>query len=1187
MAQRCRVRMSLPGRLRRVWLAIAWALWVLAGPAWAQGTAAPPATDEAALRAAIRTAEARADADPTALAASLKAYAGFLARAQRRPEAIAVWQQVLQVEERAAPDSLGFARSLVQLGLLLTIDKRAADAVPLYQRSLPLYERHMGPEHAQVETLVLLIAQTQRGLDAERAALPWYERGLALRARRLGPAHVEVAKLQNDVAMLHLKNGQYEQALPFLLAGLPVLEQALGDQHPDVASMRNSLAEAYRVRGDYALALPLYQRSLSVREQHLGADHPQVAQSLHNLANLHQTMGAFTLALPLYQRSLAIRERVLGPGDPAVAASLDNLAVLYRHLGEYALALPLSLRALAIREQRLGVAHQDVARNLFNLAALYQVMGRADESLAAYGRCLAMFERLWGPDHPEVATVLHNLAALYRARGDYAQALPAHRRSLAIREARLGPVHEEVAASLHNLAYFYASLGDRAQAGPLYARSLAIYVQVFGAQSVPVAMVLSNQAELLAAQGAVGDALALHERALAIREQRLGPLHMDVAYSLTNVANMRSRQQQTDLALPLYRRSLEILEARLGPSHPDVALALANMALVQLATGTPAPAMETLTRAVVIAGASPTGRETLARAQRMLSRVYAAQAQPALAIVWGKEAVNTLQGLRTGLDALDKNLQGSYLDKNRRTYDELAELLLQQGRITEAQEVLQMLKEQELHESLQRAQPADARSTRIALTGLERSRFGGYYALRDSQAALGAEREQLERQERLGALAPAQAARLREITEALMPVAAQAMRAFLRALEQQMANAAVPPAVPVAQEATRLRVAIDSLAQSEPAARAVGLQYLVGEERLSIILTLPGTPPIAYQQAVGRRQLQDRISAVRLALQRPAGTTANDQSLLQDLHGLLLGPVQADLQRFGARTLMLSLDDQLRLIPFAALMAADGRYLVQDYTLALYNEAARQALERPSGAAWRVAAMGVSEEVEGLPALPAVPAEINGIVSRRGIAGDAYLNAQFGRQRLVSALDVQAGYNVLHVASHFVFQPGVPGASRLYLGDKSQLSLADIAREDLRFGNFELVTFSACDTAVGGGRDSDGQEMESLSAKTQNQGARAVMATLWKVSDHSTGGFMQHFYGLRGEAGLNKAEALRAVQTAMIEGRLQRDEALPPGDDAGVQARGVRTPLAAPHGSPQGWRAPYHWAPFVLMGNWR
>jgi len=151
--------------------------------------------------------------------------------------------------------------------------------------------------------------------------------------------------------------------------------------------------------------------------------------------------------------------------------------------------------------------------------------------------------------------------------------------------------------------------------------------------------------------------------------------------------------------------------------------------------------------------------------------------------------------------------------------------------------------------------------------------------------------------------------------------------------------------------------------------------------------------------------------------------------------------------------------------------------------------------------------------------------------------------------------------NARRHASHFVLQQGEPKGSRLYLGDKSRLTLADIDDLDLRFDNFDLVTFSACDTALGGGKDANGRELESLGAKALAQGARAVMATLWRVNDVSTSRLMSGFYKLRIAHGMNKAEALRAVQLEMINGRLH------------------------PHRNSV-WKSPYYWAPFVLMGNW-
>ena len=68
-------------------------------------------------------------------------------------------------------------------------------------------------------------------------------------------------------------------------------------------------------------------------------------------------------------------------------------------------------------------------------------------------------------------------------------------------------------------------------------------------------------------------------------------------------------------------------------------------------------------------------------------------------------------------------------------------------------------------------------------------------------------------------------------------------------------------------------------------------------------------------------------------------------------------------------------------------------------------------------------------------------------------------------------------------------------------------------------------------------------------------GARSVCVSLWPVADASTATLMQHFYQHL-LTGTDKAEALRQAKLEMLRA-----------------------------GGP--WAHPYHWAPFVLVGDWR
>ncbi len=227
-----------------------------------------------------------------------------------------------------------------------------------------------------------------RGLYEE--AQPLYQRSLGISEKVLGPDHPEVATTLNNLASLHESQGRYEEAEPLYQRSLAISEKALGPDHPEVATTLNNLAGLYKSQGRYGEAEPLYQRSLAIKEKALGPDHPSVAITLNNLAGLYRSQGRYEEAEPLYQRSLAIKEKALSPDHPSVAGTLNNLAELYRSQGRYEEVEPLYQRDLAISEKALGPGHPSVATTLENFAGLLRRLGRVNEAKAMESRAASI-----------------------------------------------------------------------------------------------------------------------------------------------------------------------------------------------------------------------------------------------------------------------------------------------------------------------------------------------------------------------------------------------------------------------------------------------------------------------------------------------------------------------------------------------------------------------------------------------------------------------------------------------------------------------------------------------------------------------------------------------------------------------------------------------------------------------------
>jgi CHAT domain-containing protein len=266
----------------------------------------------------------------------------------------------------------------------------------------------------------------------------------------------------------------------------------------------------------------------------------------------------------------------------------------------------------------------------------------------------------------------------------------------------------------------------------------------------------------------------------------------------------------------------------------------------------------------------------------------------------------------------------------------------------------------------------------------------------------------------------------------------------------------------------------------------------------------------------------------------PEELKENLQQLLPifaQIYDWLIRPFETELAANGIENLVFVANGRLQKVPMAALY--DGQqYAIAKYGIALvpslqlieFRELERQPI--------KVLAAGVSEQVrvkeEIFPALVNVPKELDQI-ERAFPASQKLLNKEFTVGTLQSQL--QGNFPVVHLATHGLFSSD-PQKNFIITGDGNSISidrLTTLLRTE-EASDLELLVLSACETATG-----DERAVLGLAGVAIRSGARSTLATLWPVEDASTSELMGQFYQALKKTESKKLSALRVAQLSLIE----------------------------------------------------
>ncbi len=1015
--------------------------------------------------------------------------------------------------------------------------------------------RLLGLQNLSRLSLVLLLAVAAPFLPLSFGLQP----GL-VRAETVEEKDARARQLYSEAGDLW-RVSKFAEAFEKLQEALQLFREA-GNQQMQGNTL-SSLGEIYRSTGKYEEAINYHQQALAITRK-IG-DQSGEGTILNNLGLVYRNSGEYKKAINYYQQALAIVREV--DNQPTEGATLSNLGSVYQSIGKYEEAINYHQQALAVTRKIGDQSGEGTILN--NLGEVYRNLGEYKKAINYYQQALAIIREVG--NRAGEGAILNNLGLISQSIGEYKKAINYYQQALAIiREVgnRAGE-----GAILNNLGFIYSDLGKYEEAIAYYQEALAITRKV--GNRAGEGAILNNLGEVYRNLGKYEEAVAYYQQALAIREE-VGDRSGE-GTTLNNLGAVYRSLGKYEEAITYYQQALAI-HREVGNS-PVEGTTLNNLGLIYSDLGKYEEAITYYQQALAI-HQEVGNRQMEGSTLHNLGYLLQNQNQPQLAIIFLKQSVNIYETIRADIKGLPTDQQESYTATVANTYRKLGDLLLQQNRILEAQQVLDLLKIQELEDYLQNVRgEGDEKVVNLAP---EINIITEYAQLQDKAIANGKALSQLQEEVKgipLAQRSEAQLQRLKTLTnqreELVTLLTSFAKREDVQTWVQQLSLISQGRNVPLDQ----LKSISDDLQDIDQ--NAVLLYPLILEDRLELLLTTPNSPPIRRTVTVSREELNRTIVAYRQALKQRSPDVRKHG---QKLYNWLIKPLENDLATAETETIIYAPDGQLRYIPLAALHDGEQwlveRFRVNNITarsLTDWDDKPSQELNILAGAFVE----GNHEVKVGDHTFPFSGLKFAGreveILASTIPTTDKLVDEAFNKDTFEDNMDT---YTVLHFATHAALVPGKPEESFILFGNGETVSLKEVD-EKWSINNVDLVVLSACQTGLGGELGEDGREILGFGYLMQDAGAKAAIASLWSVDDGGTQALMNAFYAALATKKYTKAEALRQAQIALITG----DYSALSDDPRGAVEIRARFEEGLEGLTQNSLAHPYYWGPFILIGN--
>jgi CHAT domain-containing protein/lipopolysaccharide biosynthesis regulator YciM len=737
--------------------------------------------------------------------------------------------------------------------------------------------------------------------------------------------------------------------------------------------------------------------------------------------------------------------------------------------------------------------------------------GQIEAAIGFWQQALSLYQQL--QDRQGESTTLKYLGATYLVLNNYTKAIEFLEPFLAIAQASGDRQGEALA--LGNLGIAYKQLGDYNKAIESHQKALALMREIKNRQGE--GQVLGNLGNAYEGLGNYDKAIKSYQQSLTIAREVKDQLGEGAA--LGNLGAIYANQGKYDKAIESYKQSLTIAQ-EIGDKDGQ-GTTLNNLGVAYHVQGNLTQAVDFYTQALSLARAI-SDRKLEAETLGGLGLAYEDQRDFAKAIDHQQQTLKIAQAIG------DRRLEAM-------AFNNLGHTLFSSGNLPEA--------EKNLRDAMQRFESLRPGLTDIDKVSVLDTQVFSYNLLQQILVAQNKSEAALEIAERGRARAFVELLASRLSPEVALQATTNSQPPTIEQIKQiaQAHNATLVEYTIVPDDEFKFQGKLRGKASElfiwvvQPTGkvdfRRIDLKFLQQEQGQA-------------QSGTGSTSLEELVSTSR----RMRGAWASrGERARKKLHQLLIEPIVELLPKDPNARIIFIPQESLFLLPFPALQAASGQYLIEKHTI--LTAPAIQVLDLTRQQQQRLEAQHTKplqgkdvlivgnptmptlkhgEDVEQLAPLPGAEQEalaLAKLMNTQAIIGD--------KATKVSIVEQLPKARLIHLATHGLLddirQLGVPGAIALAPSPNHDgfLTAGEILNLKL---NAELVVMSACHTGQG---EITGDGVIGLSRSLIAAGVPSTIVSLWAVPDAATAMLMTEFYR-HFQQNPDKAQALRnAMLTTM------------------------------------------------------